>query len=438
MKIADIICTVLAVPDCNADACDSAQDTIVVEVISDEGVTGIGEVDANPWVIKSLIEAPGSHIMSLGLTELMIGQDPLQPVALWDRLYTFSAMTGRRGAGICAIGALDMAVWDLYGKAVGKPVWELLGGARQESITPYASLLPSGRTLKEYRTSLLAKAKWARDYGFQAAKMEVCVKGPYSHNLLKEGDEAIIELVSACRETVGPGMTMMVDVAYAWSDWKEALGVMKRLEPLDLFFVETPLPSDDLDGYARLADATSIRIAAGEWLTTRFEFADLMDRGRVDVAQVDVGRVGGLTEARRVAEMARDRGKLIVPHCWKTGIGVAATAHLAAASPNCRFIEFLPPVVAESALRRDLVEEELHLNEGKLALPGRPGLGISLNASTMRDFASAADAYAASRQSLVSLNGRRPARSIEAAGPHTSIAPEDVRSRARQPLIERD
>jgi L-alanine-DL-glutamate epimerase-like enolase superfamily enzyme len=117
--------------------------------------------------------------------------------------------------------------------------------------------------------------------------------------------------------------------------------------------VETPLPSDDLDGYARLSDATSVRIAAGEWLNTRFEFADLMDRGKVDVVQPDVGRVGGLTEAVRVVEMAFDRGKLVVPHCWKTGIGVAATAHLAVASLNCRFIEFLPPALAESPLRRD-------------------------------------------------------------------------------------
>ena len=129
MTITDVTCTVLVVPNCNADACDSAQDTIVVEVHTDEGITGVGETDANPWVIKALIEAPGSHIMSLGLRELIVGQDPTQPAAIWDRLYKFTAMTGRRGAGVCAIGALDMAVWDLYGKATGKPVWQLLGGA---------------------------------------------------------------------------------------------------------------------------------------------------------------------------------------------------------------------------------------------------------------------------------------------------------------------
>ena len=398
MMITDVTCTVLVVPECNANACDSAQDTVVVEIQTDEGLTGIGETDANPWVIKAMIEAPGSHIMSLGLKELMVGQDPTEPAAIWERLYKFTAMTGRRGAGICAIGALDMAVWDLYGKATGRPAWQLLGGAQREFVTPYASLLPSGNTLDEYQHSLLEKAAWARDFGFRAAKMEVCVKGPYTHNLLREGDDAIVELVRLCRETVGPDMAMMVDVAYAWSDWKEALRVMRRLEPFDLFFLETPLPSDDLEGYARLADATPIRIAAGEWLTTRFEFADLMDRGKIDVAQPDIGRVGGLTEAMRVAQMAQDRGKLVVPHCWKTGIGAAATAHFAAAASSCRYIEFLPPFVAESALRRELVQEELQIADGKLDLPRRPGLGVELNPAAVRRFAKGAKEYVEARQ----------------------------------------
>ena len=402
MKITDVTCAVLVVPDCRADACDSAQDTIVVSVHTDEGIIGIGETDANPWIIKATIEAPGSHIMSLGLRELLIGQDPCQPAAIWDRLYTFTAMSGRRGAGICAIGALDMAIWDIYGKATGRPVWQLLGGERQSHITPYASLLPSGRTLNEYRTSLLAKAKWAQEYGFRAAKMEICLSGPYSHNSLSENDDAVVDLVAACRESVGPGMTMMVDVAYAWSDWKAALRVLRQLERYDIFFLETPLRSDDLDGYARLADATSVRIAAGEWLNSRFEFADLMDRGHIDVAQPDVGRVGGLTEAMRVVDMALDRGKIVVPHCWKTGIGSAASAHLAACAPNCRFIEFLPPSVAESALRRDLVIEELQIEDGKLGLPRKPGLGIELNLDALQSFERSADAYAAERRASTS------------------------------------
>jgi len=390
MRITDVSCEVLLVPDVNPDACDSAQDTVVVEVRTDEGITGVGEVDTNPWVVKTLIEAPGTHIMGLGLKELLIGQDPTSPQTIWDRLYTFSAMTGRRGAGICAIGALDMAVWDVHGKAAGKPIWQLLGGARQEFLTPYASLLPDGRTLEEYHRSLLEKVRWAQSCGFSAAKLEICIKGPYAHNRLREGDEAIVELVAACREVAGPGMALMVDVAYCWSDWKEALRVVRRLEKYDVFFLETPLPSDDLEGYARLADATEIRIAAGEWLQTRFEFAELMDRGRVDVVQPDIGRVGGITEAVRVMQMALDRGRIMVPHCWKTGIGVAATAQVAAVAPNCRFIEFQPSPVAYSRLRRELVEEELKVADGKITLPQRPGLGVKLRPAAMAEFRAAA------------------------------------------------
>jgi L-alanine-DL-glutamate epimerase-like enolase superfamily enzyme len=394
MKITSIECTVLLVPDCNPDACDSSQDTIVVRVHTDEGITGIGEVDTNPWAVKALIEAPGSHIMALGLTELLLGQDPREPQAIWNRLYTFSAMTGRRGAGICAIGALDMAIWDIYGKAMDKPVWQLLGGAAQEYITPYASLIPEGRTLATQKEDLISKVKWAQGFGFRAAKLEVCIKGPYAHHRLQEGDEAIVELVGACRAAVGSEMILMVDVAYCWSEWKEALQVCRSLEQYDLFFLETPLPVDDLDGLARLADSTSIRIASGEWLQTRFEFADLMDRGHVDVAQPDVGRVGGLTEAMRVVKMAHDRGRIVVPHCWKTGIGIAATAHLASAASNVRFIEFLPGGVAYSQLRRELVRDELIIRDGRIELPRRPGLGIELNEDAVNRFAAAAEEFA--------------------------------------------
>ena len=372
------------------DACDSSQDTVVVKVHTQEGITGIGEVDTAPWPVKALIEAPGSHVMNRGMTELLIGKDPTQPRAIWDLLYTHTAMTGRRGAGICAIGALDMAIWDIYGQAEGKPIWKLLGGARQEFITPYASLIPDGKTLLEQRRSLVRKVEWARQFGFAAAKVEVCVKGPYAHNRLREGDEAIIELVGACREAAGKEMVLMVDVAYCWSNWKEALRVCRSLERFDLFFLETPLPSDDLVGLARLAAATDIRIAAGEWLQTRFEFRDLMDRGQVDVVQPDVGRVGGLTEAMRVADMALDRGLTIVPHGWKTGIGIAATAHLAAACPNCRFIEFLPASVAPSVLRRELVKDELEIHDGRIPLPERPGLEIELNQAAVEKYAAEA------------------------------------------------
>jgi L-alanine-DL-glutamate epimerase-like enolase superfamily enzyme len=386
MKITEIETHVLVVPDYDPLACSSAQDDLVVLIHTDEGITGIGEVDTNPWVAQAMIHAPGTHSLGLGLEEMLIGQDPLQPEALWEKMYTGSFMTGRRGLGICAMGALDMALWDIRGKALGLPCWQFLGGARKTHITPYASLLPTGWTTKEYQDSLVAKAKEAKRLGFRAGKMEVVVQGPYAHNGVKGDDELIIETVAACREAVGADFVVMVDVCYCWKDAKTALRVIERVKPYDLFFMETPLQLDNVEGYAYLHDHSPIRIAAGELQNSRFEFLDLMDRAKVDVAQPDVGRVGGLTEAKRVCDMAEDRGKLIVPHCWKTGIGIAASAHLSAAHAHCPYIEFLPARLSESQLRRELVIDELQMVDGQIPLPQRPGLGIELNPEAIQKY----------------------------------------------------
>jgi L-alanine-DL-glutamate epimerase-like enolase superfamily enzyme len=182
----------------------------------------------------------------------------------------------------------------------------------------------------------------------------------------------------------------MVDVAYSWNSAAHALEIVESWAEYDVFFVETPLWADDLDGYAELSRRSPIPVAAGEWLATRFEFLDLMDRGGVQVVQPDVGRVGGLTEARRVCELAAERQRLVVPHGWKTGITVAATAHLAAVTGHMPFFEYLPQQVAESALRRDLVTDELELVDGQLTLPQRPGLGVELNAAALERFEEAA------------------------------------------------
>ncbi|HJM65681.1 MAG: mandelate racemase [Acidobacteria bacterium] len=404
MKIVDIECHVLLVPDYDAEACSSAQDDLVVIIRTDSGLEGIGETDTNPWVARACIEAPGTHCMGLGLREMLIGEDPLEPEAIWQKLYSGSKMTGRRGAVICAMGAIDMALWDIRGKALGEPVYRLLGGAAKDHITPYASLLPTGRTLDDYRDSLVAKAAESKRLGFRAGKMEVCVKGPYTHNALDEGDEAIVEIVAACREAVGDDYVMMVDVAYCWPDAPSALRVLRKLEPYDLFFLETPIDIDDLDGYAYLAERSPIRIAAGEWQNTHWEFLDLADRGKLDVLQPDVGRVGGFTEARRVAKLAHDRGRLVVPHCWKSAIGIAASAHLCAATACCPFIEYLPANLSESALRAELADDGLTMTEGTIKLPTAPGLGAKLLPGALEQFAAETQPFPA-EQSLE----RRPA-----------------------------
>ena len=144
--------------------------------------------------------------------------------------------------------------------------------------------------------------------------------------------------------------------------------------------------SDDVEGYAKLCHASPVKIALGEWQNTRFEFLEFMNAKAVDVVQPDVGRVGGLTEAKRVAMHARDRGLVVVPHCWKSAIGIAASAHLAAVAPTCTYIEFLPRELADSALRRDLCSVELPVVDGRIPLPTAPGLGVTLNEEALHRF----------------------------------------------------
>jgi L-alanine-DL-glutamate epimerase-like enolase superfamily enzyme len=390
LKITGIDCHVLLDPDYDVGSTSSAQDDIVVEVHTDDGISGIGESDVNPWIARACIEAPGTHTMGRGLTEMLLNENPLDIERLWEKLYVGSAMNGRRGAVINAIGALDMALHDLRGKALGKPCYEFLGGATRKAVRPYASLQPDVSNIDAYRDSMVSWVLDARRRGFTAAKLEVTPSGPYAHKGLRASNDRMTEVIAAVREAVGQDFVLMVDVQYAFPDANTCLATIRDWERFNLFFIETPLPADDLPGYARLADEQPIPIAAGEWLTTRFEFLDLMDRGKVKVVQPDVGRVGGLTEACRVCELAKERGLVVVPHLWKTGISIAAAAHLAVATRHCAFIEFLPSELSESSLRKDLLTTELDMIGGEIPIPARPGLGVELDREALGRFKEAA------------------------------------------------
>ncbi len=222
MKITEIECRVLLVPDVRKDVTSSAQDDIVVLVHTDEGITGIGESDVNPWIARACIEAPSTHTMGLGLKDMLIGENPMDTERLWEKLYVGSCMNGRRGAVINAMGAIDMALWDIKGKAAGKPCWQLMGESAQTAILPYASLQPNGESYAEYKASLVEWVLRAKELGFQAAKLEVTLSGPYNHSGLDETDDKVTETVAACRKAVGSDFTLMVDVQYAWPDAETA------------------------------------------------------------------------------------------------------------------------------------------------------------------------------------------------------------------------
>ena len=189
------------------------------------------------------------------------------------------------------------------------------------------------------------------------------MNGPYAHSGLSESYDRHTEVVAAVRKALGPDVTLMIDVQYLWEDAATCLAVVKDWAEFDIFFLETPIWADNLDEHRKLAEAAPMRIASGEWLATRYEFDELMDRGKVQVAQPDVGRVGGLGEAKAVCEMAAERGLIIVPHCWKTGISISATAHLAFTQPHCAFIEYLPPALCLETLRKELAVEDLRAGE---------------------------------------------------------------------------
>jgi L-alanine-DL-glutamate epimerase-like enolase superfamily enzyme len=386
MKITAIDCHVLLAPNFDPALTSSAQDSFIVVIHTDEGIDGYGESDVNPWIAKACIDAPGTHTMSLSLRDILIGADPSDIAALWQRMYIGTCMHGRRGAVIHAMGALEMALWDIKGKIQGKPVYELLGGLRQSSIVPYASLQPSGKSFEEYRDSLCAWARRAKEFGFKAVKAEVTMNGPYAHSGLHESFDRHTEVVAAVRKALGTDMALMVDVQYLWNDAATALETVQQWKEFDLFFLETPIWVDNLDEYARLHDEAPMKIASGEWLATHWEFAELIERGKIDVAQPDVGRVGGFLEAKKVCDLAASHDRMIVPHCWKTGLSVTATAHLAFNTPHCAFVEYLPPHLCVETLRRELVQEGFDFVDGRILPPKKSGLGIELNEEVLQRY----------------------------------------------------
>jgi L-alanine-DL-glutamate epimerase-like enolase superfamily enzyme len=375
MRIARIECLQIRSPNLNPQDCDGAAETAVIRITAENGAYGLGETDAPPNVISALLETPTAHIWSRSIRDLLLRENALEVERLWDRLYEGTIYHGRRGLGIMLLSAIDIALHDLRGKLLGVPAFQLLGGAARQAVIPYATLFPSmpqGRSWEEVRRRCVQLMEKALNLGFKAVKMEMLFDDLIT-------DWQLIDFVYECRKIAGLDTELMIDVGYRWKDANNALWVLRRLEEARLFFVETPLHTDDLDGLARLAEATTTPVAVGEFLQTRHEFRELMDRGRCDVIQPDLGRVGGLTEAVRAAGLAAERGLCCVPHAWKTGLTVAATRHFAAAVANCPYTEFYHPELFPSLLRQELAGPEPPLANGLWGLPDQPGLGVELN-----------------------------------------------------------
>jgi L-rhamnonate dehydratase len=362
MKITNVEAIYLRLPQVK-EQCDSGQDALIVKVSTDAGITGIGEVDSSPMAVKGAIEGPFSHTTASGLRELLIGEDPLQTEYLWYKMYRKNIYGGRRGVGIHAMSGIDIALWDIKGKALGQPVWKLLGGGFHRRIRPYASSL-FGRTPEQ--TGELARR--FRDRGFTAVK--------FGWDPMGRDEKTDIALVREARRGLGPDADLMIDAGLVW-DAKTAIQRARAFSQYNIFWLEEPLLPDDYDGYRKLSEATEIRIAAGEEESSRLSFIELMDRGRIDVVQVDLTRVGGFTEAMKIASLAVDRGLPVVNHGFTTYINVAAALHFLNSIPNSFILEFV--VEEETTLRDHITRQKFVARDGYLDIPDAPGLGVDLN-----------------------------------------------------------
>jgi L-alanine-DL-glutamate epimerase-like enolase superfamily enzyme len=315
LRITDVECHVLLAPDYDVSFTSSAQDSFVVVIRTDGGVTGIGECDANPWMAKACIEAPGTHTMGLCIKEMLIGSDPFLIGDLWTKMYLGTAMNGRRGMVIHAMSAIDMALWDLCGKAVGKPVHDLLGGATRSHVTPYARRSRQGTGSRISRRAC-ASAQNAKNLGFKAMKTEITMNGPHAHGGMRETYERHTEVLAAVRKSIGPDVTLMVDVQYLWEDSATCLDTVKDWGEFGIYFLETPLWSDNVQEMARLVEKAPMPIAFGNGCDP-LRVPGVAGR-RKGVAQPDVGRV---ISAR---PRSSRHGHGAWPHhraaLWKTGI----------------------------------------------------------------------------------------------------------------------
>lgn len=360
--------------DANSDDLDSAQETVVVRLTDAAGRVGIGEADSAEEAVRSLVHRRGGHGWSRSLEQVLVGRDPVQTGALWADLAEAVTWSGPGGVAMHSVAATDVALHDLAGKQLGRPAYHLLGGARRERLTPYATCWVSSAgdpTLSQLLDRTLALMRNAVDRGFRAVKMELLFGAAAT-------DRDLVDCIAEGRRLVGDDVELLIDFGYRWSDWREALWVLRRAEPHRIYLAEAPLRPEDLMGHARLANGVETRVGGAEISSSLTECRAWLEVGHVDVLQPDVGRAGGLTHLRRIAELAELHGVSVIPHCWRTGINAAASRHLHAALPNVPMVEFLAPGFSASPLREALVAPEPQLEDGFFALPSAPGLGIEL------------------------------------------------------------
>jgi len=365
MRITKVEAIHLRLPDVN-ERCDGSQETLVVKVQTDSGITGVGEVDSSAHVAKAIIEAPLSHKIARGLALCVVGQDPFEIDRLIHRMYEGSIFYGRQGAAIQAMSGIEIALWDIVGKATGQPVYKLLGGGFKKKFRAYASILFGDTPEQTERIG-----KQLVDQGYRAVK--------FGWGPMGESEASDLAQVRAARRGLRDSVELMIDAGLCW-DTATAIRRAKQFEDFQPTWLEEPLHPDNLAGYARLAAQSPIRIAAGEEICDIAEFQRMMDIGGIDVVQVDVTRVGGLARSKRIGIDSAERHRLCVNHSYKSGINLAASLHFLAAVPNSHYVEYC---VEQGALRQSLTKQRFPVVDGDITVPEAPGLGIEIDESVI-------------------------------------------------------
>ena len=338
----------------------------LVAVLTDEGVTGYGSVFTNDGLVKA----------ALGVLEpLYRGENALEPERVSEKLHQHMFWLGRGGSITHAVSGIDIALWDILGKATGQPVGRLLGGRYRERVRPYASILmDQPGPLTEHLLQVHAQ-------GFRAIKMGWGPFGRVSAAL----DEAIVR---AARDAIGPDTLLMVDAggsdAYWGQGYKWALRTAHMLAEYDVYWFEEALAPDALQDYVKLREHSPVPIAGGEVLTRRQAFQPWLDAGAFDIVQPDVTKVGGISEERRIGWLAQEKGVRFIPHGWNTALGLAADLQLASAFAHTDLVEYLTgsPFIDEVKVGGWALDAD-----GYLPIPDGPGLGIEVDEEAVAKYA---------------------------------------------------
>jgi D-galactarolactone cycloisomerase len=342
----------------------TTRSSCIVEVATDEGVTGWGECYGPAAVNKALIETQ--------YAPRVIGRDPFDVEVVWEDLYNRIKDYGASGFSLTALSGIDIALWDVIGRAVGKPIHKLIGGAHRKELVAYATGLyftDMDRLVEE----AVEEAQGYAAQGFRAIKMKIGL-----------GDPALdLRRVKAVREAIGPGVGLAVDANHCFTV-PQAIRLGRMMEPLDLLWFEEPISPEDHDGYVEVTRALDMAVAGGENDFSRWGFRDIVAKKAMDIVQPDVCAAGGISECRKIAALASAFGVECVPHAWGSAIGLAATIQWLAALPDMPpAFRPIPPMLefeqTPNPLRDDLAKEPIRQVNGIVRAPDGTGLGIEID-----------------------------------------------------------